>query len=323
VTGASDTKICTREQLVCVLRSAAELEHLLTCQYLFAGFSLRRTLADFPPGGSEDAKRVVMTRNQRWGFKVMEIARQEMEHLGIVTNLLGSLGERPWFDRPNFPIPRTYLPINAPFVLQRFGRTTLERFLAYERPDYIQVPPEWSAGGPQAGCVPSRECDGIVFADVQQLYDEIDAAFQTLPASELFVGDSRRQVDNSDTPAFGLGVTLMPVTNRDDAAQAIGLILEQGEGIGDFPLTTGDSHFSSFNGVLQELLATESPFEPALPVVDNPLLERHNRCEGVTLITHPEARRTIELFNRSYGVMLAFLSRFFETFLDFWGPASR
>lgn len=82
MTGTSEPMITSREQLVCVLRSAAELEHLLSCQYLFAGFSLRRTLADFPQGGSEDEKRLVMTRNQRWGFKVMQIARQEMEHLG-------------------------------------------------------------------------------------------------------------------------------------------------------------------------------------------------------------------------------------------------
>lgn len=183
------------------------------------------------------------------------------------------------------------------------------------------MPPEWSSGGPQAGCVPSRDC-GVAFADVQQLYDEINKAFQTLPPGEIFVGDSRRQVDNDDSPAFGLGVTVKPVTNRDTAAQAIALILEQGEGIGDFPLTVEESHFSSFNVILQEFLGTDGPYTASLPVVDNPLLARHNDCEGVTLITHPEARHAMELFNRSYGLMLAFLGRFFETFLDYWGPAS-
>lgn len=315
------TKITSRQQLVCVLRSAAELEHLLTCQYLFAAFSLRKTLDDFPPGGEVEAKQLVMARNQRWGYKVLEIARQEMEHLGIVTNLLGALGEAPFFDRPNYPVPATYLPIRAPFVLERFSRRTLQRFLAYERPDYLQVPDAWRAGGPPAGCLPSRDC-GVEFADVQQLYEEIDAAFQSLPPGELFLGDARRQVDNDDAPAFGLDVTLMPVTDRTSAAQAIALILEQGEGIGDFPLSTSESHFSSFNAILQDLLGTDETFDPALPVVDNPSLEPRDPCGGATIVTDPYTRRAMVLFNQAYELMLAFLQRFFASYLDFFGPAS-
>ena len=39
--------IKTTEDLAAALRIAAELEHGLCCQYLFAGFTLRRTLDDF------------------------------------------------------------------------------------------------------------------------------------------------------------------------------------------------------------------------------------------------------------------------------------
>ena len=150
------SRIKSRRQLACVLRQAAQLEHLLACQYLFAGFTLRKQLSDFPAGGDEAAKQVIITRNQRWGFKVMQIARQEMEHLGIVTNLLGAIGEAPYFDRPNFPLPATLLPIDTPFLLQRFGRATLERFLAYERPDFLQVPDSWRAGGPRTAASGAR-----------------------------------------------------------------------------------------------------------------------------------------------------------------------
>lgn len=314
-------KITSREQLICVLRSAAELEHLLACQYLFAGFSLRRTLEDFPPGGSDEAKLLVISHNQRWGWKVMEIARQEMEHLGIVANLLGALGERPYFHRPNYPLPASYLPIGVPFVLEAFGQKTIERFLAYERPDYLTVPDAWRDGGPPAFCLQGPDC-GITFRDVQELYQEIAAAFQNLPASELFVGDARRQVNNADAPAFGLNVTMMPVTNRDSAQQAINLILEQGEGIGDLPATSEPNHFSSFNTILQQLITSPLPYSPGLPVVANPSLEPNPACPGTTLITAPETRRVMALFNHSYDLMLSFLEKFFAGFLDFYGPPS-
>ena len=316
----------SREQLVCVLRMASQLEHLLACQYLFAGFSMRKTLSDFPAGGDEEQKLLVMARNQRWEFKVMQIARQEMEHLGIVNNLLSALGEEPFFDRPNFPLPRTLMPIDAPFVLQQFGRQALERFLVYERPDFLKVPQEWRDGGPERGCVPNEHCrndqgEDIVFRDVQQLYEAIDNAFQTLPPHKIFRGNTQRQVNPADAaPAFGMGVTMMPVTNRDDAKAAIDLILEQGEGIGDYPLSPS-SHFQSFNEILLEYIDASPAHDPALPVVDNPMLRRPGKCGG-TRIRHRYSRQAMRLFNRSYAVMLAILVEFFRTFRAYWGRTS-
>lgn len=325
MTPSSQSKISSREQLACVLRLASQLEHLLACQYLFAGFSLRRELTDFPPGGDEKAKRMVMARNQRWGFKIMQIARQEMEHLGIVNNLLGALGEDPFFDRPNYPAPRSLLPINVPFVLQKFGRPTLERFLAYERPDFLSVPQAWSQGGPPDNCIASEGCDDLEFQDVQQLYDEIDTAFQTLCPGDIFIGHTNRQVNDTDAVvAAGMGVTMESVTNRDSAATAIGKILEQGEGVGDYPLSP-DSHFSSFNAILQEYLQAQdnAVYEPALPVVDSPLLEPHNACsKDATIITNPYTRQAMTLFNNSYGTLLVCLQQFFLTFRGFWGRPS-
>jgi len=322
---SADTKIKSREQLVCVLHMASRLEHLLACQYLFAAFTLRKDLRDFPAGGNENAKRLVMARNQRWGYKIMEIARQEMEHLGIVNNLLAALGEEPFFDRPNFPVPRSYLPIDAPFVLQKFGQTTLERFLAYERPGYLKVPDEWPAGGPPDCCIDSLHCDGIVFRDVQELYNEIKTAFQNLDPETIFRGDTERQVDVTDAGVVsGLGVTMEPVTDRISANTAIGLILEQGEGVGDYPLSP-QSHFGSFSQILREYLdaGSASKYEAALPVVDNPLLHKHSKCsEAATIVTHPYTRQAMELFNHSYGILLVCLKQFFKTFRSYAGYPS-
>ena len=116
----------------------------------------------------------------------------------------------------------------------------------------------------------------------------------------------------------------MPVTNRDDAATAIDLILEQGEGIGDFP-NSPDSHFASFNQILQEFLDTtaEDEEKAVLPVVESPILHVHNPCsESATRIENPYSRQAMALFNQAYGLMLACLDRFFKSFLDFWGRPS-
>ena len=32
-------------------------------------------------------------------------ARQEMEHLSLVLSMLAAIGELPYLDRPNFPVP--------------------------------------------------------------------------------------------------------------------------------------------------------------------------------------------------------------------------
>ena len=67
----------TREELIAALQVAAELEHLLMVQYLFAAYTLKR-------GADEGLSPPDLERARRWGSKVTFVARQEMEHLGIV-----------------------------------------------------------------------------------------------------------------------------------------------------------------------------------------------------------------------------------------------
>src|SRR5947209_18448207 len=70
-----------RGQLIYLLREAAELEHGIMCQYLFAAFSLKQSLAEglTPPQ---------LEAVNRWRKVVLEVARQEMLHLALVQNLL-------------------------------------------------------------------------------------------------------------------------------------------------------------------------------------------------------------------------------------------
>src|SRR5438477_3759334 len=82
-----------REALIYTLSRAAELEHLIICQYLFAAFSLKQ---DSSEGVSMD----VLPLLERWRHQLMAIAGQEMLHLALVQNLLTAVGAGPHFGRP-------------------------------------------------------------------------------------------------------------------------------------------------------------------------------------------------------------------------------
>jgi hypothetical protein len=116
---------------------------------------------------------------------------------------------------------------------------------------------------------------------------------------------------------------MMAVQSADDASQAINRILEQGEGIGDDPLSS-DAHFQRFTTILADL---EHPIEKildaALPVVTNPATRPNPHGYPVSLITRPKTVEVMELFNDCYHTMLVMLKSFFATHFNFYVPQPR
>ena len=88
---SSDIKpipVYARARLADMLAEAAELEHSLCCQYLYAAVSMKRTVDE-----GMSAKETDMVRG--WERIIMEVAREEMEHLGLVINIQTAIGEAP------------------------------------------------------------------------------------------------------------------------------------------------------------------------------------------------------------------------------------
>ena len=324
------SRIGSAEELAAALRIAAELEHGLCCQYLFAAFTLRRTLEDFAgvPAG-EDAKRHVMALTQAWATQILTVARQEMEHLAIVINLQSALGEPPHLARPNFPVPLGTYPIKAHFCLERLEGTTLERFLYYERPDYLAEELKFDDPGCCEGkalrnapplALPSHT--GLRFDSVQELYQTLAGAYSgpdELPAAVLFRGSAAAQVQSSAVQ-WGQSVNVPPVTNRLDAIAAIDQVTFEGEGIGETP-TSPSSHFVRFaevNRSYVELRRALPDMDPALPVVCNPAVSGE-APPGSQRITDEAAERAMRLFNDGYFLMLAMLRGFFEGYRGNFG----
>ena len=81
-----------REALIYMLCEAAELEHGIMCQYLFAAFSLKQSTDE----GLSDAELEAVTR---WRRVVSHVATEEMLHLGLVHNLLSAVGAAPLVGR--------------------------------------------------------------------------------------------------------------------------------------------------------------------------------------------------------------------------------
>src|SRR5260370_36837953 len=77
-----------REALIYMLCEAAELEHGIMCQYLFAAFSLKQSADE---GLTPDELAAVT----RWRQRIAHVATQEMLHLTLVHDLLSAIGPAP------------------------------------------------------------------------------------------------------------------------------------------------------------------------------------------------------------------------------------
>ena len=284
-------RIGDREELIYLLSEASELEHGLCCCYLFAAFSLKRS-------ADEDLDHSELDAVRRWDRVISGVAVQEMLHLALASNLLTALGAAPHLRRPNFPIHSRYLPM----ALRPFDERTLDHFIFIERPEGMDFPDAPGVEPPvplTAAGDDGIEPVDVPFATVGHLYRDIEEGFKSLCTrygeDRVFIGPPGAQATGAYFPFSGL----VPVTDLASAVRAIEEIVEQGEGLrGDIE----NSHYARFlaiRGELDRLRTGRAGFEPARPVMDNPVIE------------HPEARALSELFNASYALMVELLMRFF------------
>jgi hypothetical protein len=187
-----------REALIYTLGKAAELEHLIMLQYLFAAFSLKQNV-------SEGLSTETLAAVQRWRKTLLTIAEQEMLHLALVQNLLTAVGAAPRLARPNFPMPAYGYPAGVRIELLPFGEPALRHFAYLERPDGMDIEDaEGFEAIAQAVALPHDEQDEIVphlqeFDTIGQLYRSTQAGLEHLAdrlgPERLFIGPT--------SPRFG------------------------------------------------------------------------------------------------------------------------
>jgi hypothetical protein len=301
--------IDTREELVNALSEAAELEHGLLIQYLFAAFSMKRRVDE----GITPIQQALMVD---WEAAILRVAHEEMYHLASVCNLLAAIGGAPQFGRPNFPQPTktslveedSYYPFD--FQLERFNDSTLYRFAVFELPKGEPPPePPEPPGMPEAEGIALRAApDLLVYSHVGELYGQISKGFGRIPEDDLFIGPKPYQ----DVEDWGLRMKIHVVKDLPSAQKAIEEIVLEGEGS---PGAREGSHYDRFVKIRQavrEERRKDPGFDPARPVVLNPQTRRHRDAgEGATLITHEVTREVAELFNDIYSSMLLMLIQYY------------
>ena len=296
-----------REALIYALCQAAELEHGIMCQYLFAAFSLKQSTAE----GLTDAE---LAAALRWRKQISHVAAQEMLHLALVHNLLSAIGAAPHLARPNLPIPANHYPAGVQLALLPFGEQALRHFMFLERPEGMDLADAegLAAVGQAAPVISERDIvpQGQDFATVGHLYRSIEAGFEHLAATHgedwLFVGPPRAQA----TAGNFRWPELVCVTDLASARRAIDEILEQGEGPrGEWR----DAHFGQFVNILdeyQQLSAANPGFNPVRPVLAANV-RPHERDADHPVISDPLTARVTDLFNVAYEILLQIFERFF------------
>jgi hypothetical protein len=296
-----------RKELTYLLCQAAELEHGLMCEYLYAAFSLKSTAG---PGLSGDQLAAV----ERWRGVIFTIAGEEMLHWAVVQNLLTAVGSAPYVSRPHMPHQAKGYPPGVQLRLLPFGEAALQHFVYLERPEGVERADAEGfepAGPPPPPMSPEEVVPrGQDFATQGHLYRSVERGFAHLAGKlgeeRLFIGPAFQQADETTFGWPDLG----PITGLEGANRAIERIVEQGEG------ATGDwetAHYGRFLAVLGEYLAmrkADPGFEPAYRVVAAGV----RAVEGIepdVYITDPATGGCSDLFNATYELVLQMIARYF------------
>jgi CDGSH-type Zn-finger protein/uncharacterized Fe-S cluster protein YjdI len=298
-----------REELIYLLCEAAEFEHTVMCSYLYAQWTLKRDAA-------EDVTPAELAAIERWRRSLAQVALEEMLHLSLVNNLLAAVGAAPHLWRPAFPVRPGHFPADVVMDLTPFGEAALDHFMFIERPETIHIAdgagfnhaayyrrvarPDRLAPSPQDYASQGHLYHGAL-QGLARLVEQIGE-------ERVFVGHGQAQVGAEE---FGLP-GLFRITDLASAQRAIEQIVLQGEGA---PAHREDSHFARFSAIrreLGELRAARPAFEPARPVLRNPILGDSGIAHDGERIVEPVAAQVVDLANSIYALMIRALSQVFS-----------
>jgi hypothetical protein len=336
--------ITRRGQLWAALKWAATIELAVMLQYLYAAYSIPTYGA-----GHEHVRRGLWTpehlrlacgdggetTDDGIRGRLLTIAREEMVHFLLVNNIIMAMGEAFHVPLIDFGTLNSTVPIPLDFALEPLGVGSVQRFIALERP--VGRIGDLHCGGWRgtSGTGPGSPSDERLrpvgpahspsspstYSSLSELYAAIREGLAAVP--DLFMVEKRRgggehhlflrQSVNAVHPDYQL-----EVDDLSSALFAIDLITEQGEG-GRLTsvMPSGDSHFHMFLRMSDLLTAQRranprsgcEPWTPAYPVPRNPTLNEGN--PNTEPVTDPRTRAVMQLFNRSYFLVLQLMVQHF------------
>ena len=300
-----------------LLSTAAEIEHSLMVQYLYAAYSL---------GGPQVPKQ---HRDEVlcWQQIILGIAKEEMGHLVTVQNILALLGGPLHLDREDYPWDSQFYPYK--FVLEPISKVSLAKYVVAESPKDWPDSVEHERADIER--LARQDTDQVIIP-VHELYDkmiEVLSSPKHIP-DELFRPETYRSQASWDDWGRGYAkrargavadmapdVLVKRAASRAEAVAALKAIAEQGEAVTE-TADSVSSHFRRFLHVyhefskLEEVWTTEG-WSPVLPLAHNPRAPGLGSSkEGGIAIEHREASWWAGLFNLRYRMLLAYLAHAFR-----------
>lgn len=289
--------IANRKELTYLLCQAAELEHGVMCQYLYAAFSLKQGIGD---------------QVERWRTVLLRVAADEMLHWALANNLLTAVGSAPFVSRPHMPHHAKGYPAGVQLALVPFGERALRHFLYLERPEGMAMD---DADGfePKGPALPIMAADELLprgqeFETVGHLYRSIEAGLTQLAdrygPERLFCGPPSAQAGPS---SFGWP-DLVPVTDLAGAQSVLRRIVEQGEGArGDW----STAHYGRFLEVYDEYAKAGVNDDEFVHPVTAAGCRSVEGVDPAVWISDATTADVSDLFNTVYDLILQVIVRYF------------
>jgi hypothetical protein len=292
-----DAELTAHDEVVFLLHTAAEVEHSLMVQYLYAAYSLGGE--QVPPDKRDLVK--------QWRREIAKIAKEEMGHLASVQNLLHLIGGSLNLEREDFPFRNDLYPFR--FKLEPLTKDSLAKYVFAEMPQGLEGEDieEIKRRANRANMENPVNHVGALFEAIAGIFRqrEADGSF-SLPDTDL-QADSVSYQAGSDWK--GGNFVLEQVKDRNGAIKLIEDIAKQGEGLTDIN-NMANSHYLRFRRIY-DAFPEAGDWEPSLRLPVNPnTTHAPDSDPGVEAdlktgrITNEKTRLWAQLLNMRYRMLL-------------------
>jgi hypothetical protein len=288
-------------ELYPLFQKAIELEHSTIPPYLTAMYSLKPSPhITVQPPTNKGPKEIIHS-----------IVVEEMLHMTIAANILNALGGSPKINKQNFvPEYPGHLPmgIGGSLVvgLEKYSKDVVKNvFMEIEEPENPIVFKSATMAAVET------------FKTIGQFYQALQQKIIELAPDQL-PGNPAKQV----TSRFFSSTELYPILTKQNALDAINIIIEQGEGTTISPLDPeGEiAHYYRFEELYKGKKLVKNSSAPNgfsftgadIPFVAADVYNLFPNTKTAMLPAGTEARRRMDAFNTSYYSLLAGLHRTFN-----------